>query len=239
MLVIDPQFSRSGAYRLAAEILESKKNLTAIYVTHAHPDHFFGLAVLKQAFPNAKIVALPATSAAMKNAWPNRQKFWEPTYGNNIPGPEPVIPEDLPEPALLLEGQRLPITGGLQGDGPGNSFVQIPSLNAIVAGDVVFDHVYFGVAKDKAREDWIKVLDQIVALKPTIVVPGHQGPGAKNDLSAIAWMKQYFADWDKTVAQSKSAAEMKAAWLKSHPGLGMEFTIDQRVAAYFPDPAAK
>src|SRR5579864_9315644 len=61
MLVIDPQFSLSEAHRLAAEILESKKNLALIYVTHPHPDHLFGLAVLHQAFPSAKIVALPAT----------------------------------------------------------------------------------------------------------------------------------------------------------------------------------
>src|ERR1700730_13904530 len=61
MLVIDPQFSLSEAHRLAAEILESKKNLTLIYVTHPHPDHLFGLAVLHPAFPAAKIVALPAT----------------------------------------------------------------------------------------------------------------------------------------------------------------------------------
>src|SRR6266849_6099516 len=61
MLVIDPQFSLSEAHRLAAEIMESKKNLATIYVTHPHPDHLFGLAVLHQAFPSAKIVALPAT----------------------------------------------------------------------------------------------------------------------------------------------------------------------------------
>src|SRR5207249_9814250 len=52
MLVIDPQFSLGEAHRLAAEILESKKNLATIYVTHPHPDHLFGLAVLHQAFPS-------------------------------------------------------------------------------------------------------------------------------------------------------------------------------------------
>src|SRR5690348_18244643 len=62
MLVIDPQFSLSEAHKLAAEILESKKNLSLIYITHPHPDHMFGLAVLHQAFPEAKIVALPARS---------------------------------------------------------------------------------------------------------------------------------------------------------------------------------
>jgi glyoxylase-like metal-dependent hydrolase (beta-lactamase superfamily II) len=236
MLVIDPQFTLSEAHRLAAEILESKKNLTLIYCTHPHPDHLFGLAVLKQAFPQARIVALPATVNAAKTAWPARQKFWFAIYGNNIPGPDPVLPEELASPALMLEGEQFPITGGVQGDGPGNSFVFIPSLKAVVAGDTVFDRVYFGVPRDKAREDWMKTLDQIAALKPAILIPGHEGPGAKHDLSAIEFMKKYIADWDKNVAASKDAAEMRARVLKQYPGLGMEFTLNDRVAAFFPTP---
>lgn len=235
MLVIDPQFSLSEAHKLVAEILESKKNLTVIYVTHPHPDHFFGLAVLHQAFPAAKMVALPATANAIKTAWPARQKFWFPTYGNNIPGPDPVLPEELNEPYLTLEGERFPVTGPLQGaDGPGNSFVYIPSLKAVVTGDIVFDHVYFGVPKDPARENWLKTIDQVTALQPAVVIPGHQGPGAKNDMSAVAFMKQYIADWDKNVAASHSAAEMKAKVLAQYPNLGMEFTLNDRIATYFP-----
>jgi glyoxylase-like metal-dependent hydrolase (beta-lactamase superfamily II) len=235
MLVIDPQFTLSEAHRLVAEILESKKNLTTIYATHAHPDHLFGLAALKQAFPSARIVALPATVNAAKTGWPARQKFWVNTYGNNIPGPDPVLPEELPSPVLTLEGEQFPITGGVQGDGPGNSFVFIPSLRAVVAGDTVFDHVYFGVPRDKAREDWMKTLDQIAALKPAIVVAGHEGPGAKRDLSAIDFMKKYIADWDANVASSKTRDEMRAKVLKQYPGLGMEFTLNDRIAAFFPD----
>src|SRR5580704_1872619 len=203
MIVIDPQFSLSEAHRLAAEILESKKNLATIYITHPHPDHLFGLAVLKQAFPSARIVALPATVNAAKTGWPARQKFWLPTYGNNIPGPDPVLPEELSSPLLTLEGEQFPITGGVQGDGPGNSFVFVPSLKAVVAGDTVFDRVYFGVPKDKAREDWMKTLDQIAALQPAVVIAGHEGPGATRDLSAIAFMKKYIADWDANVKAAK------------------------------------
>ncbi|HTW64082.1 MAG TPA: MBL fold metallo-hydrolase [Bryobacteraceae bacterium] len=103
MIVIDPRFSLSEVHRLAAEILESKKNLTTIFITHPHPDHFFGLAVLKKAFPNARAVALPARASAIKTAWPARQKFWFGTYGSNIPGPDPVVPEAWTTPVLTLE----------------------------------------------------------------------------------------------------------------------------------------
>ena len=235
MLLIDPQFSLSEAHKLAAAILESKKRLTTIYSTHAHPDHLFGLAVLRQAFPEAKIVALPATVAAARTGWPARQKFWFPTYGNNIPGPDPVLPEELAAPVLTLEGEQFPITGGVQGaDGPGNSFVYIPSLKAVVTGDIVFDRAYFGVPRDEARANWLKTIDQITALKPAVVIPGHEGPGATRDMRSIAFMKQYIADWDANVARSKTAAEMRANVLEQYPGLAMDFTLNDRVATYFP-----
>jgi glyoxylase-like metal-dependent hydrolase (beta-lactamase superfamily II) len=194
---------------------------------------------LKQAFPDARIVALPATVAGAKTGWPARQKFWFPTYGANIPGPDPVLPEELASPVLTLEGEQFPITGGVQGaDGPGNSFVYIPSLKAVVTGDIVFDQVYFGVPRDAARENWMKTASQIAALNPSIVIPGHEGPGSTHDLRAIEWMKKYMADWDANVAKSKTAAEMRANVLSQYPLLGMEFTLNDRVAAYFPAPPA-
>src|SRR5688572_8341656 len=240
ILLIDPQFSLSEAHKLAARILESRKRLTTIYSTHAHPDHLFGLAVLKQAFPEAKIVALPATVSGAKTGWPARQKFWFPVYGNNIPGPDPVLPEELATPVLTLEGEEFPITGGVQGsDGPGNSFVWVPSLKAVITGDIVFDRVYFGVPRAEARDNWLKTINQITALKPAVVIPGHEGPGATRDMRSIDFMKKYIADWDVNVARSKTAADMRAKVLEQYPGLGMEFTLNDRVATYFPaQPAA-
>jgi glyoxylase-like metal-dependent hydrolase (beta-lactamase superfamily II) len=168
-----------------------------IYVTHPHPDHLFGLAVLHQAFPSAKIVALPATVAGAKTGWPARQKFWFPTYGNNIPGPEPVLPEELSSPMLTLEGEQFPITGGVQGDGPGNSFVYIPSLKAVVAGDTVYR--LLRVPRQGSR-DWMKTLDQIAALKPGVVPSGvrreERPVGNRVHEEAIA-------DWDANVKASK------------------------------------
>lgn len=52
-VLVDVPFARSDAYRVVASILDSGKTLKAVIITHDHPDHFFGLDVLADAFPNA------------------------------------------------------------------------------------------------------------------------------------------------------------------------------------------
>ena len=103
---------------------------------------------------------------------------------------------------------------------------------------VLTDHFYFGVPRPEPRANWQKTIDQIMALGPAVVVPGHEGPGATRDMRAVAWMKKYMADWDANVPKSKDAAEMRANVLKQYPGLGMDFTLNDRVATYFPAPPA-
>ena len=84
-VLVDAQFLLSDAHRLAARILEIGKNLTHIYVTHFHPDHYFGLQVMKSAFPQAQIVALPETVEDIKNTFAKKVDQWKPVVGDNIP----------------------------------------------------------------------------------------------------------------------------------------------------------
>jgi len=231
-ILIDPQFLMSEAHRLVAGILESKKNLTTIYVTHPHSDHYFGLAVLKQAFPEARIVALPATVAGIKANWDKRYKAWLSEYGGNIPTTGPILPEELQGNTLMLEGNTLEITGGLMGDAPNNSMVWIPSLRAVVAGDILFSGVHFAVPR--MREEWLKSLDQIAALKPEIVIPGHQVVGARNDLSILDFMKTYMKDFDKALVATKTSTEFMTYMKSVYPSAGMDRTMVNAAQAAFP-----
>src|SRR3954467_14998454 len=54
-VLVDAQFTLSEAHRLAAKVLESRKTLKTIVITHAHPDHWFGVEVLKAQFPEAEL----------------------------------------------------------------------------------------------------------------------------------------------------------------------------------------
>jgi len=235
-ILIDAQFRLSDAHRLVAMILESKKNLTTVYVTHPHPDHYFGLVVIRQAFPNARFVALPRVVDGIKASWEGRVKAWKPQYGDNIPS-SPIIPDALDGNTLMLEGETLQIFGPLQGDSAGdNSFVWIPSIKAVVGGDTLFSgaHFVFAPMTSTQKKDWRSTVDQIAALKPEIVIPGHQIAGAPNDASVLAFMKKYMQDSDDAQASSKTADEFKSKMKSLYPNLGIDGLLNISAQAAFP-----
>jgi glyoxylase-like metal-dependent hydrolase (beta-lactamase superfamily II) len=59
-VLVDTFLTIDQSVQLAAEVAASGKNLTYVYITHGHGDHFFGLSALKQRFPNARAVATAA-----------------------------------------------------------------------------------------------------------------------------------------------------------------------------------
>ena len=56
------------------------------------------------------------------------------------------------------------------------AIAELVSLNALIAGDLVFQNIYpwLGEHTAERRQEWIKSLDQLIAMKPSIVVAGHQ-----------------------------------------------------------------
>jgi glyoxylase-like metal-dependent hydrolase (beta-lactamase superfamily II) len=231
-ILVDTQFVMSEAYRVAAMVLESKRNLTTVYITHAHPDHYFGIAALKQAFPNAKFVALPETVAAIRNGWEGRLKNWTPEFGFNLPKTGPILPDELQSDKLELEGETLEVTGGVTGDGPNNSYIWIPSLRAVIAGDIVFSGAHFN--PPKMPQDWLKTLDQIAALKPVTIVPGHQRAGARNDATLIASMRKYIQDYNDALESSKTAGEFESKMNRKYPNYALERLIVSAAQGAFP-----
>src|ERR1700738_2580557 len=59
-VLVDTFLSAEHSKELVDGVAASGKNLTTIYVTHAHGDHYFGLKLLLDRFPNARAIATPA-----------------------------------------------------------------------------------------------------------------------------------------------------------------------------------
>ena len=225
-ILIDAQFDLADAHRLVAQILESKKNLTTVYITHSHPDHYFGLVVIQQAFPKAKLVALPSVVDEIKKTWADKVKQWAPLYGDLVPS-QPVVPAPLAGTSLTLEGQTLEIHGGVQGDSEDNSYVWIPSIKTVVAGDLIYRgvHVWTRETSVAQRQAWRKSLDQLAALKPTTVIAGHKDPKLKDDTGAIDVTRAYLDAFDAAVASSKTSAEVQKKIKAKYPTAQLDIIL--------------
>lgn len=226
-MLIDAQFTRADAHRLVADILASGKTLKTVYVSHGHPDYYFGLEVIKAEFPAVKIVASAPTVAWIKNTVQKKVAFWGPKLGANAPR-TPIIPEPLPAEGLTLEGQKLDVLG-LDGALPGRSFVWIPSIKAVVGGVNVFGGLHLWTADTQSpaqRAEWIKVLERIEALQPATVVPGHAGATDKGGLDAVRFSKAYLQRYESELARAANAAELIAAMQRQYPEAGLGIALD-------------
>lgn len=248
-VLIDATQLLSDAHRLAAEIIPLRKNLTHIYVSHFHPDHHFGLAVLEAAFPRAKIVALP--SVVRDIAFTSRDKL--DTWSIDRFGPDtPVsttIPQPLAEPCLELEGEDILFSDGWEGDSINNSVVWVPSLKLLCATDVAFDdwHVWFIESNVERRAKWRAALEVLKQFEARVVIPGHGSERTvalleqtANDralafTSCIDWTREYLDFYEEVFATAKTGFELATRIRDRYPDVrGNDFAIDWLARLLFP-----
>ncbi|QDI04715.1 MBL fold metallo-hydrolase [Xanthomonas cerealis pv. cerealis] len=220
-VLIDAQFSAADARALVAQIRASGKRLTTIYVSHSDPDYYFGLDVLTQAFPQAKVLASPATVAHIRQTQAQKLQVWAPKLGADAPQ-RIVLPQPLHGDRLLLEGRELRIVG-LNGATPDRTFVWIPSIKTALGGIPVVagEHVWMADTQTPASHaQWLATLQRIQALQPQRVIPGHFAPGAAQDLAAVRFTADYIRAFDEETAKAKDAAALVAAMRQRYPQLG-------------------
>jgi glyoxylase-like metal-dependent hydrolase (beta-lactamase superfamily II) len=216
--LVDAPFTMADAHRVVAMILDSGKELETIFVGHDHPDHFFAMEVITDAFPNAKVVAHPVVVADIWRSLPFKVKRGEPLLGNNGPR-HPTAPAALESDTIMLEGRELKVIGPMMGDHAHATALWAPSIKALFPGDLVYNEMYlwFGEHDAAAVAAWGQSIEQLTALKPVIVVVGHSKPGLPNDASGLDYSRRYIAAWPKLVAASKDSAELRARVQKAFP----------------------
>jgi glyoxylase-like metal-dependent hydrolase (beta-lactamase superfamily II) len=210
-VLVDPPFTRADAHRVVAMVLESGKSLETIFVTHDHPDHFFAMEVLSEAFPDAKIVAHPVVVADIWRSLPFKVKRWSPVLGANGPR-TPTAPLPIEGDTITLEGHEMKVIGPMWGDHVHATALWVPSIKALVAGDLLFNQMFLWMGEHDLADiaAWGQSVDRLAALKPELVVPGHSKPGMPNDSSALEFSRAYIAYWHEATAAAKDSADLTA-----------------------------
>ncbi|MEU5633147.1 MBL fold metallo-hydrolase [Streptomyces rishiriensis] len=219
-LLVDAAFTRADGHRLAAEILDSGKTLTTVFVSHADPDFYFGAEVVADAFPEAKFVATPLVIEHIQHSYEGKLKAWA-ALGANLPTRlvdlEPLVGD------ITLEGHRFELKGGPAAL-PDRHYLWQAEHRALLGGVLLFQQEHVWVADTPTPGDraaWIDLLDEMAALEPQLVVPGHRLPGTAADVSAVSATRDYLVAFEEELGRAADGAALTEALVERYPGNGM------------------
>lgn len=223
-ILVDAQFSTTEAQELVRRIEATGKTLTTIFISHGDPDYYFGLDTLTQAYPKAKVLATPATIAHIEKSREQKLAYWGPILKDSAPA-RTLVPQPLAGDHLLLEGQRIELVG----HDPAETSLWIPSIKAVVGGILTSANIHLWVADsqtNEARQSWLKSLDELEALQPTTLVPGHYLGKPALNLDDLRFTRDYLQTLERELPKATDSQALVAAMKRHYPDLLDESSLE-------------
>jgi len=219
-VLVDSFMTVKQADALADWVAASGKNLTTIYITHGHGDHWFGIGTILEHFPNARAVATPDVVKVMRqHASPEvLEKVWKAAFPGQI-SERLVIAEELKGNVIELEGHELVAVELGHTDTDYTTCLNVPSIGLVVAGDAAYNdvHLYLVESNPKTRLEWISALDKIESLNPHAVIASHKRPDREDNPRIIEETRKYIRDFDRLAEMTTTAQELYDKMLELHP----------------------
>lgn len=203
------------------------KTFDKVVITHAHPDHTWGLQFLGDGL---EVIAQEECAAAIARSSTARPVLWNPrnpAWSDGSESYQLIIPDTTYTEKMTLRGygpREVQFLWPGRAHTLGDTNVYLPDEKVIFIGDIGF----FGVTPLNGSGyvgNWIRVCDQINDMDVTTIVPGHGPVGGKADLEE---MKQYLVllwreskkAFDRGVTPGRAAAEIDlgkyASWTDSN-----------------------
>ena len=215
-VLVDTPMTIAQAQRLGDWVASHDRNLTDIFITHGHGDHWFSASLLAERF-GARVVASAGTIAQMHFNAAARPLLWDKVY-TGIP-PTPVTAVTVPDNRFTLEGHELVIVEVGATDSEDTTVLHVPDLDLVVAGDVIYNGVHMYLAQTVGGfGPWRAAIDKVESLKPRHIVAGHQNKELDDDAErTIAETRQYLDDAQALLQTERTALDFFNAKLERYP----------------------
>lgn len=219
-ILIDAQFDVQNGQALVDMIKKSGKKLTTVYISAGDPDFYFGLEPVMAAFPDVKVLADQHVVDHINQTKDAKLSYWSPILGKGAPK-SLTVPQVMTASHLTLDGEKIEIK---EMNTP-NAYLWAPSIKTAFGGVPVYQgvHVWMADSQTKAaRSNWVKALDNLLALKPERVVPGHFLGTAPKGTAAVSFTRDYVERFEQELAKAKNSGELIEALKKAYPALPVD-----------------
>jgi glyoxylase-like metal-dependent hydrolase (beta-lactamase superfamily II) len=217
-VLTDPGLTEDQGRALGDWVAAKGRNLTSIFITHGHGDHWFAAGLLAERF-GARVVASAGTIAQMRGSVATRPLLWDKMYAGLIP-PSPVTAVTVPGNRFTLEGHDLVIVEVGHTDSDDTSVLHVPDLSLVVAGDAIYNgvHMYLGQSAVGGFGPWRDAIGKVEALGPWHIVTGHQNSQLDDDAKrTIAETRHYLDDAEELLRTENTAAGFFNAKIARYP----------------------
>ncbi|ALP42516.1 Vmh family MBL fold metallo-hydrolase [Aeromonas schubertii] len=219
-ILIDAQFDVKNGQALVDMIKRSGKTLTTIYISGGDPDFYFGLEPIVAAFPNARVVASQHVVDHIKQTKDAKLAYWGPILGEGAPK-SLTVPQVMNASHLTLEGETIEV----KGMNTPSAFLWAPSVKTAFGGVAIYSGVHVWMADSQtqaARGQWVETLNQLVALQPERVIPGHYLGEMPKGVDAVTFTRDYVQRFEAELAKSKDSATLIEAMKRAYPALPVD-----------------
>ena len=228
-LLVDTQLTRAAGRELAEWVAGKARRLTAVVITHPHPDHYFGTEEILRLFPGTPVYAVPEVIRGIIDTGLAKVARWQPVFGDDLTS-SPVVPGPLPGHRLRVDGSELDVLALGQGDCEACSVVHVPGADTVVAGDLVYNgtHLWTAETTRAERADWSANLEILRGLGASRVVAGHRAPGQDDRAEqVIGFTADYLRAFDAHLARHPyDAAALVAAMNRTYAELTLPVLLE-------------
>jgi len=226
VVIVDAQFVRPFAKEVAAYVKGLKKLIKRVIVTHAHPDHWFGLEL----YTDYPIYALPEVSALIDKFGDMFIKKNKAKRGDLVTDKKVVPQHAIKKGTEVIDGVTFEFIKLGAAEVPVQLAVKLPELKTLIAQDIVYNGIHLFLGQN-AFDGWINVLKTLKADKDIkTVLAGH---GKSADPSVYDKMIAYLEDAKNIFAAAKNGEEFKQGLIKKYPDYKAPFMLNISIARLY------
>lgn len=208
LVLVDGQFLAPNAVKFRDYADSLGKPIERLYLSHRHPDHWFGLGA---AFSDVPIYALAETASfVQEHGEDSRKDHWKlgDLVADNV-----VVPQEIVEPGEeTVDGVTYVFDRVIDTEIDFHLTIGLPEFGVYFTQDLIYSGTHLYLTSEMGH--WIQVLEQMLTSDYELFMPGHGLPADKNE---VARNIEYLSAARQAVADGLSNDAFKDFLLARYP----------------------